>query len=100
MGHQGKAVPGTDVLLPPWFRLCLAVTHTLRRHQIMETVLLDRFQGADGKLRLVEALRAQTIVRDEDLAVELAGRVTLQAISAGTDLITQNAMDRDLFLIL
>ena len=66
----------------------------------METLLLDQFQGPDGKLRLVEALRAQTLVRDEDLAVELAKRVTLKAIPAGTVLITQNAADRDLFLIL
>jgi CRP-like cAMP-binding protein len=66
----------------------------------METLLLDRFRGPDGKLRLVEALRTQTLVRDEDLAVELARRVTLRAIPAGTVLITQNATDRDLFLIL
>jgi CRP/FNR family transcriptional regulator, cyclic AMP receptor protein len=66
----------------------------------METLLLDRFQGPDGKLRLVEALRTQTLVRDEDLAVELARRVTLKAIPAGTVLIAQNAADRDLFLIL
>jgi CRP/FNR family transcriptional regulator, cyclic AMP receptor protein len=88
------------VPLRPWFRLCLAVAKTLRRHQIVKTLLLDRFQGADGKLRLLEALCAQTIVRDEDLAVELARRVTLKAIPAGTVLITQEAADRELFLIL
>jgi CRP/FNR family transcriptional regulator, cyclic AMP receptor protein len=66
----------------------------------MDTLLLDRFQGPDGKLRLVEALRAQTLVRDEDLALELARRVTLRAIPAGTVLITQDATDRGLFLIL
>jgi CRP/FNR family cyclic AMP-dependent transcriptional regulator len=76
------------------------MAHAIRRYQIMETLLLDRFQGPDGKLRLVEALRTQTLVRDEDLAVELARRVTLKAIPAGTVLITQNATDRDLFLIL
>ena len=63
----------------------------------MDTLTLDRFQGTDGKLRLVEALRAQTLVRDEDLAVELARRVTLKAVPAGTILITQEAPDRDLF---
>jgi CRP-like cAMP-binding protein len=67
---------------------------------MMETLLLDRFQGPDGKLRLVEALRAEPLVRDEDLAIELARRVTLKAIPAGTVLIRQNAADRDLFLIL
>jgi CRP/FNR family cyclic AMP-dependent transcriptional regulator len=76
------------------------MAHAIRRYQIVETLLLDRFQGPDGKLRLVEALRTQTLVRDEDLAVELARRVTLKAIPAGTVLITQNATDRDLFLIL
>ena len=100
MGHQGNAALGINPPLRPWFGLCLAVAHTIRRQQIVDTLLLDRFQGPDGKLRLVEALRAQTLVRDEDLAVELARRVTLKAISAGTVLITQNATDRDLFLIL
>jgi CRP/FNR family cyclic AMP-dependent transcriptional regulator len=66
----------------------------------VDTLTLDRFQGTDGKLRLVEALRAQTLVRDEDLAVELARRVTLKAVPAGTVLITHDAPDRDLFLIL
>jgi CRP/FNR family transcriptional regulator, cyclic AMP receptor protein len=66
----------------------------------METLLLDRFRGPDGKLRLVEVLRTQTLVRDEDLAIELARRVTLKAVPAGTVLITQGSADRDLFLIL
>ena len=100
MGHQGKAALGINPPLRPWFGLCLAVAHAIRRQQIVDTLLLDRFRGPDGKLHLVEALRAQTLVRDEDLAVELARRVTLKAIPAGTVLITQNATDRDLFLIL
>jgi CRP/FNR family transcriptional regulator, cyclic AMP receptor protein len=66
----------------------------------VDRLLLDRFQGPEGKLRLVEALRAQTLVHDEDLAVELAKRLTLKAIPAGVVLITQDAADRDLFLIL
>jgi CRP/FNR family cyclic AMP-dependent transcriptional regulator len=66
----------------------------------MEKLLLDRFRGPDGKLRLVEVLRTQTLVRDEDLAVELARRVTLKAVPAGTVLMTQGSADRDLFLIL
>lgn len=40
------------------------------------------------------------LVHDEDLAVELAKRVTLKAIPAGAVLMTQDAADRDLFLIL
>jgi CRP/FNR family transcriptional regulator, cyclic AMP receptor protein len=78
----------------------LAEAHAIRRYQIMETLLLDRFQGPDGKPRLVEALRTQTLVRDEDLAVEMARRVTLKAVPVGTAVITQGAADRDLFLIL
>lgn len=97
--HQGKAAP-YGALLRPWFRLCLAVAHTIRRHQIVDSLSLDQFQGSDGKLRLVEALRAQSLVRDEDLAVELARHVTPKAIRAGTVLITQDAADRELFLIL
>jgi len=100
MGHQGKAAPLINPLLRPWFRLCLAVAHAIRRYQIVETLLLDRFRGPDGKLRLVEVLRTQTLVRDEDLAVELARRVTLKAVPAGAVLITQDSADRDLFLIL
>jgi CRP/FNR family transcriptional regulator, cyclic AMP receptor protein len=100
MGHQGRAALGINPPLRPWFGPCLAVAHAISRQQIMDTLLLNRFQGPDGKLHLVEALRAQTLVRDEDLAVELARRVTLKAIPAGTVLITQNATDRDLFLIL
>ena len=99
MGHQGKAAPLINPLLRPWFRLCLAVAHAIRRYQIVET-LLDRFRGPDGKLRLVEVLRTQTLVRDEDLAVELARRVTLKAVPAASVLITQGSADRDLFLIL
>src|SRR5260370_1776550 len=99
MGHRGKAAPSINSPLRPWFELCLAVAHAIRRQQIVDTLLLDRFQSPDGKRRLVEALRAQTLVRDEDLAVELARRVTLKAISAGTVLITQNATDRHLFLL-
>jgi CRP/FNR family cyclic AMP-dependent transcriptional regulator len=98
MGHQGKAAPPINPLRP-WFRLCLAVAHAIRRYQIVET-LLDRFRGPDGKLRLVKVLRTQTLVRDEDLAVELARRVTLKAVPAATVLITQGSADRDLFLIL
>jgi CRP/FNR family transcriptional regulator, cyclic AMP receptor protein len=100
MGHEGKAAPGINAPLRPWFGLCLAAAHAIRKRQIMHEILLDRFQGPGGKLRLVEALRTQILVRDEDLAVELARRVTLKAIPAGTVLITQDAAERDLFLIL
>src|SRR5260370_2335285 len=100
MGHQGKAALSINPPLRPWFGLCLAVAHAIRRQQIVDTLLLDRFQGPDGKLHLVEALRAQTLVRDEDLAVELARRVTLKAIPAGPVLITHNATYRHRFLIL
>jgi len=100
MRHQGKATPNTSAVLRPWFGLCLAVAHTIRRHQNVEILSLARFQGLEGNVRLVEALRAQTLVHDEDLAVELAKRVTLKAIPAGAVLMTQDAADRDLFRIL
>jgi CRP-like cAMP-binding protein len=100
MERQGKPTSSINPPLRPWFGLCLAAAHAIRRQQIVDTLLLERFQGPDGKLHLVEALRAQTLVSDEDLAVELARRVRLKAIPAGTVLITQNASDRDLFLIL
>ena len=72
MRYQGKATPTTNAVLRPWFGLCLAVAHTIRRHQNVEILSLARFQGLEGNVRLVEALRAQTLVHDEDLAIELA----------------------------
>ena len=61
---------------------------------------LKRFEGSEGRLHLIDALKSQPLVRDEDLAVEVARLLKLEEIPAGTKLIEQGASDTDLFLIL
>jgi CRP/FNR family transcriptional regulator, cyclic AMP receptor protein len=66
----------------------------------METSHLKTFHGDAGRRRLVKALQSQPLVRDEDLAVEMAKRVKLEEVPSGTTLIREGASDSDLFLIL
>ena len=61
---------------------------------------LNRFEGADGRRRLLEALRSQPLIRDEGLATEFAKCVRLEEVPAGSTIITQGGSDSDLFLIL
>ena len=51
-----------------------------------EKSMLKRFQGPEGRLHLIEALRSQPLVRDNDLAVEIERLVTLEGTPAGTEL--------------
>ncbi len=66
--------------------------------------MISRFQGPDGKLRLVTALREQAIVRDDEkLAVELAEIVEVlqfEPTQPKNEIIQQGAADNDLYLIL
>jgi len=62
--------------------------------------LLKKFQGSDGRQHLIDALIAQPLVRDKDLAALVARRLKLEEVPAGTNLIRQGASDTDLFLIL
>lgn len=62
--------------------------------------LLKQFQGLDGRRHLIDALIAQPLVRDKDLAALVARRLKLEEVPAGTNLIRQGASDTDLFLIL
>jgi len=63
--------------------------------------LINRFTGEDGRRRLVEALRQQTLIEDDErLAAEVAGVATLREVTEGTVLIEHDAYDDDLFLIL
>jgi len=61
---------------------------------------LKRFEGSEGTLHLIDALKSQPLFRDEDLAVEVAPLLKLEEVSAGTELIEQGATDTDFFLIL
>jgi len=63
--------------------------------------VIARFQGVDGKRLLVEAIRAQTLVCDEEaLASALADAVSLEPVEASTLIICQGAADNDLFFII
>ena len=66
--------------------------------------MLDRLQGADGHKRLVDALRRQQIVQDEEsLAAELAGAAELipfDSASGKEEVIRQGAVDNDIYFIL
>jgi CRP/FNR family transcriptional regulator, cyclic AMP receptor protein len=63
--------------------------------------MLPRFEGGDGKRRLVDLLQKQAIVGgDRTIAAEVAAAVTLQELSPGDILIRDGASDNDLFFIL
>ena len=63
--------------------------------------MIKRFQGTDGAQRLVNSLRSQRIIHDnEELATKIAGVVKLRMIEPGEALINQDEVDNDLFFIL
>src|SRR6516164_6155470 len=62
--------------------------------------LLSKFQGSQGKRHVIDSLRAQRLVREEDVAQVLANRVRLEEVPYGTTIITQGSSDHDLFFIL
>jgi CRP/FNR family cyclic AMP-dependent transcriptional regulator len=66
--------------------------------------MMTRFQGDEGKKRLITALRAQQIVQDEEpLAAELADAVQLLQVEPGTpasELIKQGGTDDEIYLII
>lgn len=67
----------------------------------MARSLLDWFRSPEGKQRLVDELKAQPLIQEqEDLANEIARDIRLEAVPHGTALIEQGASDSDLFLIL
>jgi CRP/FNR family transcriptional regulator, cyclic AMP receptor protein len=68
--------------------------------ELNDKLLLGEFQGSDGKPRLADALKLQSLIRDHDLAVEFARHVSLEAVPSGRTLIRQGASESDLFLIL
>ncbi|MBV8134465.1 MAG: cyclic nucleotide-binding domain-containing protein [Deltaproteobacteria bacterium] len=62
--------------------------------------LLSKFQGSQGKRRLIDSLRAQRLVREEDVAQALANCVRLEEVPYGATIITQGSSDHDLVFIL
>ena len=67
---------------------------------VMRESLLRSFQGSEGRLRLLDALISQPLIRDNDLAAAVEPYLELEEVLAGTNLIKQGASDTDLFLIL
>jgi CRP/FNR family transcriptional regulator, cyclic AMP receptor protein len=65
--------------------------------------MIERFVGENNKWKLIEAVKRQLIVReDEALAVKLCdgNNLELLEVEAGTRIITQDGDEDDLFLIL
>jgi CRP/FNR family transcriptional regulator, cyclic AMP receptor protein len=63
--------------------------------------MLRRFEGEEGRRRLEEALREQSVVaHDAGIAAELAGSVVLKKYEVDEVVITQGDKDTDLCLIL
>jgi CRP/FNR family transcriptional regulator, cyclic AMP receptor protein len=63
--------------------------------------LLDWFRSPEGKPRLLEEIKSQALVQEQqDLANEIARDIKLEEVPCGKVLIEQGASDNDLFLIL
>ena len=61
---------------------------------------LAQFQGSRGRPLLVDTLRSQALIRDQDVALEFARHVSLEYVFQDTTLIHQDDSGSDLFLIL
>jgi CRP/FNR family transcriptional regulator, cyclic AMP receptor protein len=68
--------------------------------KLKEKSLLDQFQGPEGRPRLAEALRVQSLICEQELALEFVRYVSLEQVPSGRTLIRQGASESDLFLIL
>src|SRR5438105_5779210 len=63
--------------------------------------MIERFKGKNDHTRLIEAIKAQAIVREEEaLAVALCERLKLIEFGPGDLIISQDGADQDLYLIL
>jgi predicted nucleotide-binding protein len=63
--------------------------------------MIERFQGAEGKRRLIDALLSQQAVhRAPEMADDLAASVTLEEFKPGDYLAKQNGEDTDMFFLL
>ncbi len=61
----------------------------------------ERFEGSNGKRRLLAALQSQKVsVGDDNIAAALAEVVEILEIQTGTSIITEGAHDNDAFFIL
>ncbi|HZC46952.1 MAG TPA: hypothetical protein VE243_10785 [Candidatus Acidoferrum sp.] len=70
------------------------------RKEAMTQSLLKAFRGPEGRRHLIDALIAQPLIRDKDLAQAVEPYLKLAEVSAGTTIIEQGDSDADLVLIL
>jgi CRP-like cAMP-binding protein len=68
--------------------------------ELNDKLLLSQFQRSEGTPLLADALKLQSLIRDQGLALEFARHVSLEAVPSGRTLIRQGASESDLFLIL
>jgi CRP/FNR family cyclic AMP-dependent transcriptional regulator len=68
--------------------------------ELNDKLLLSQFQRSEGIPLLADALKLQSLIRDQGLALEFARHVSLEAVPSGRTLIRQGASESDLFLIL
>jgi len=66
----------------------------------MENSHLEVFQNGYGRGHLIDALQSQALIRDEEMAIEIAKRVKVEKVRSGATLISQGGSDTDLFFIL
>lgn len=63
--------------------------------------MINRFRGAEGRNRLISALRQQIIIHDSEiLSRELADRAKILPLEPGNQLIIQGEADNDIYFIL
>lgn len=63
--------------------------------------MIERFHGSENRNRLIEAIKRQTIVRDDEaLANAISDQLELAEFEAGAPIIAQGGYDDDLYLIL
>lgn len=63
--------------------------------------IIGRFQGEDGKARLIEEVSSQSIIRgNHAIAEKIVEIATLMEVSLGQDLITQGGSDNEIYFII
>jgi CRP/FNR family transcriptional regulator, cyclic AMP receptor protein len=67
---------------------------------VMDKSLLSGLLGPDGRQLLIDALKAQGIVGDENLARQLAKCVKVEEVPSGTVIITRGTSAHELIFIL
>lgn len=66
-----------------------------------EALMIARFQGEEGKRRLVSALQEHVIINgDEEVSKAIAEKAELRQFAPGDDIIKQDGYDSDIFFVI